>query len=89
MSARRSYATDLSDEEWRILEPLVPEAKPGGRPRSRDPRAPGRHLLTTVPGTDTKTLTVGVSCSGFDAEDLDVKLDPKALLDVWRSPSKL
>lgn len=33
MPARRAYATDLSDDEWRILEPLVPLAKPGGRPR--------------------------------------------------------
>jgi transposase len=28
MSARRTYATDLSDEERRILKPFVPEAKP-------------------------------------------------------------
>ena len=33
MYLRRSYATDLSDDEWEILEPLVPKAKPGGRPR--------------------------------------------------------
>lgn len=33
MSVRSAYATDLSDEEWEILRPLVPEAKPGGRPR--------------------------------------------------------
>lgn len=38
MYARRSYATDLSDDEWRILEPLVPDAKPGGRPRSHETR---------------------------------------------------
>ena len=31
MLARRPYATDLSDDEWKILEPLVPEAMPGGR----------------------------------------------------------
>ena len=28
------YASDLSDAEWAILEPLIPAAKPGGRPRS-------------------------------------------------------
>src|SRR5258707_7189064 len=28
------YASDLSDAEWAILEPLIPPAKPGGRPRS-------------------------------------------------------
>ena len=38
MPARRAYATDLSDDEWRILEPLVPKAKPGGRPRAYETR---------------------------------------------------
>jgi putative transposase len=31
-SSPRLYPTDLSDAEWRILEPLIPPAKPGGRP---------------------------------------------------------
>jgi putative transposase len=30
--------TDLTDDEWRVLEPLIPPAKPGGRPRSVDLR---------------------------------------------------
>ncbi len=38
MSPRRPYATDLSDEEWRILGSLIPEAKPGGRPRVHEAR---------------------------------------------------
>ena len=29
----KRYASDLSDEEWAILEQLIPAAKPGGRPR--------------------------------------------------------
>jgi putative transposase len=33
MRTRRPYPTDLSDDEWEILKPLIPEAKPGGRPR--------------------------------------------------------
>jgi putative transposase len=36
--ARRRYPTDLTDAEWSILEPLIPPAKPGGRPRSIDMR---------------------------------------------------
>ena len=44
MSVRRPYDTDLSDEEWRILKPLVPEAKPGGRPRTHE----ARELLDAV-----------------------------------------
>lgn len=38
MSAQRAYATDLSDDEWRILESLVPSAKPGGGPRAHETR---------------------------------------------------
>ena len=32
MSTKR-YISDLTDGEWAILEPLLPAAKPGGRPR--------------------------------------------------------
>ncbi len=32
------YPSDLSDREWALLEPLLPGAKPGGRPRSVDLR---------------------------------------------------
>ena len=35
---RKSYPTDLTDEEWAILVPLIPPAKPGGRPREVDMR---------------------------------------------------
>ena len=38
MSTRRPYATDLFEDEWKILEPLVPIAKPGGRPRAHQTR---------------------------------------------------
>jgi putative transposase len=34
MAARRlAYTTDLTDEEWQILAPLLPAEKSGGRPR--------------------------------------------------------
>jgi putative transposase len=32
------YPTDLSEREWTILAPLLPQPKPGGRPRSVDLR---------------------------------------------------
>ena len=35
---REAYPTDLTDEQWALLEPLSPAAKPGGRPRSADLR---------------------------------------------------
>ncbi len=31
---RKSYPSDLTDAEWRILEPLLPKPKPGGHPRT-------------------------------------------------------
>jgi putative transposase len=34
----KAYASDLSNQEWAILEPLIPSAKPGGRPRIVDMR---------------------------------------------------
>jgi len=33
------YPSDLSDDEWAILEPLIPPEKPGGRPREVNMRA--------------------------------------------------
>ena len=35
---RLSYPTDLTDKEWAIIKPLIPPARPGGRPRSSDAR---------------------------------------------------
>lgn len=35
---RAAYPSDISDIQWRVLEPLIPPAKPGGRPRSVDMR---------------------------------------------------
>ena len=38
------YPSDLTDAEWEILAPLVPAAKPGGRPRKHG----GRELLNAM-----------------------------------------
>jgi len=35
---RKAYPTDLTDKEWKLLEPLIPPPKPGGRPRRTDMR---------------------------------------------------
>ncbi len=35
---RRAYPTDLTDDGRRVVEPHIPGARPGGRPRSVDPR---------------------------------------------------
>jgi putative transposase len=34
MAERKPYATDLSDDQWALVEPLIPPAKPGGKPRT-------------------------------------------------------
>ncbi len=38
MNERPRYPTDLTDEEWQILEPLVPSVKSGGRPADHQRR---------------------------------------------------
>ena len=42
--SRRGYATDLSDGQWRLIAPLIPEAEPGGRPR----KAATRELVNAI-----------------------------------------
>ena len=32
--ARKLYSTDLTDQQWQILKPLIPTPKAGGRPRT-------------------------------------------------------
>jgi putative transposase len=32
------YPSDVTDEQWKVLEPLVPVAKSGGRPRTASSR---------------------------------------------------
>jgi putative transposase len=34
-----TYPSDLTDDQWALLEPLVPPARPGGRPRKTDMRS--------------------------------------------------
>ena len=44
MTCRPSYDTDLTDPEWDHLQPLVPAAKPGGRP----PKHTRREILNGI-----------------------------------------
>jgi putative transposase len=37
-TTRKPYLTDLTDAQWAFLEPLIPPAKHGGRPREVDMR---------------------------------------------------
>lgn len=47
---RKSYPTDLTDEQWELVRPLLPRAKPGGRPRSVDLREVLNGVLYVVRG---------------------------------------
>ena len=38
LTMRKSYPTDLTDAQWKLISPLIPPAKPGGRPRRVDIR---------------------------------------------------
>lgn len=39
MARQPTYPSDLTDEQFALLQPLIPRAKPGGRPRRVDLRA--------------------------------------------------
>lgn len=41
---RASYPTDLSDKQWERIQPLIPPAKFGGRPRT----TPIREVLNAI-----------------------------------------
>jgi transposase len=41
---RRAYDTDLSDGQWALIEPMIPLAEPGGRPR----KAATRDLVDAI-----------------------------------------
>ena len=42
---RTPYPSDLTDEQWALVEPLIPPAKWGGRPRKVDMRATVNGML--------------------------------------------
>jgi len=42
---RKPYKTDLTDAQWKLIKPLIPPAKPGGRPREVDMREVLNSLL--------------------------------------------
>lgn len=45
---RKRYASDLIDEQWELINPLLPAAKPGGRPRTTDIREAVNAILYLV-----------------------------------------
>jgi putative transposase len=42
--SRKPYPSDLTDEQWAVLEPMIPRPRPGGRPRKH----PMREVLNAI-----------------------------------------
>ena len=36
--SRKPYPSDLTNSQWKLIAPIIPPVKPGGRPRKYDPR---------------------------------------------------
>lgn len=45
---RNPYPTDVTDDQWQLIEPWIPAAKPGGRPRTTSTRAVVNAILYVV-----------------------------------------
>lgn len=57
MNAREPYPSDLTDDQWSVIEDLVPKPKPGGRPAKYDRREIVNGLLyVTRTGCQWRTL---------------------------------
>ena len=41
---RRAYPSDLTNGQWAVIEPMIPDAAAGGRPR----RAPKREIVEAI-----------------------------------------
>ena len=52
------YPSDMTHEEWAVIEPLVPPAKPGRRPRGTDMRAALNAISCCAPAA------LGAICRG-------------------------
>jgi transposase len=61
---RREDPSDINDEEWTILEPLIPPAKPGGRVRTSNMRARDQCAVLAFP---VQEANGGLCCKNFSA----------------------
>ena len=64
---RKKYPSDLTDEQWAILAPLIPPAKQrtrGGRPRTVNMR----EVLNTFVLSQPEWLPMGDAAPGFAAQ---------------------
>ena len=62
---RESYKSDLTDAQWDLIAPLIPPAKPGGRPRKTDMR----QVVNTMPLPGARRLPVGSAAARPAAQE--------------------
>jgi putative transposase len=73
---RKRYPSDLTDEQWALLQPLLPPAKRGGRPR----RVEMREVLNTL------FYQARTSCQwDFLPHDLLPKSTVRDYFDAWQA----
>jgi putative transposase len=85
---RKPYPSDLTDEQWELIQIVLPEAKPGGRPRTVDMREVVNAMLSLCrPGCQWDMLPHDLPPKSsvyeyFSAWRADGTWDP--MLDVMR-----
>jgi transposase len=65
--SQKRYPSDLTDEQWAIVEPMLPPAKQGargGRPRTVDMRGPQHDSLS-----EPEWLPMGYAATRFAAQE--------------------
>lgn len=60
---RQRYPTDLMDNQWAILEPLIPDAKPGGRPRKAEKRRIVEAILYQLPAVAETWILIAAAAT--------------------------
>ena len=76
---RTPYPTDVTDEQWKLVEPCLPDPKPGGRPRKTDLREVLNALFYLVRG--------GCQCVRSGAVNLGERTEAVGVL-VPRRPGR-
>ena len=69
----RLYDTDLTDAGWALVAPLLPPARPGGRPRTTNIRAVLNAIFLSTPNR----LSVAVASPGVPGMERRLSLLPK------------
>jgi putative transposase len=98
--ARKQYLTDLSDLQWKELEPHIPAEKPGGRPRKQDMRevingilyllrtgCAWRHLPHDLPNPKTCWFYFNRFSNDGTWQTIAESLHPAARVRAGRDPS--